>query len=177
VNDQIIPNEQRKVSVSLGIGIFFLPLIFSWFTLRTGYSKVAKIVSFTWLGFTLIFAIAAPKISTPSSATNGTTQAGISNSELPPAYIEIKREVDPVPFDAHLDVVIVPTSTTPEGIRAALQAVHDAYWDRTCEGSNGKRIHRFTAIAYRSQDDAKKFGVAIGNCNRTFTDKAPDISL
>ncbi|MEN9911688.1 MAG: hypothetical protein RI956_132 [Pseudomonadota bacterium] len=33
----------------LGIGIFFIPVIFSWFTLRKGYSTLAKILSFVWL--------------------------------------------------------------------------------------------------------------------------------
>lgn len=39
----------RSVSVLLGIGIFFLPYIFAWFTLREGYSTTARAVSFLWL--------------------------------------------------------------------------------------------------------------------------------
>lgn len=39
----------RKVSVLLGIGILFIPYIFSWFTLRKGYSNLARIVSMLWL--------------------------------------------------------------------------------------------------------------------------------
>lgn len=39
----------RKVSVLLGIGILFIPYIFSWFTLRKGYSNLARIVSMVWL--------------------------------------------------------------------------------------------------------------------------------
>ncbi|RSO57713.1 hypothetical protein EA756_09540 [Acinetobacter lactucae] len=41
--------EPRKVSIPLAIGIFIAPIIFAWFTLRKGYSKTAKIVSFAWL--------------------------------------------------------------------------------------------------------------------------------
>lgn len=40
---------QRKVSLLLGFGIFFLPFIFAWFTLQQGYSTVARAVSFIWL--------------------------------------------------------------------------------------------------------------------------------
>ena len=41
----------RKVTIPLGIGIFLMPYIFSWFTLRKGYSKTAKAVSLAWLSF------------------------------------------------------------------------------------------------------------------------------
>lgn len=44
----------RKVSILLGIGIFLMPYIFAWFTLREGYSKLARFISFGWLLF-LIF--------------------------------------------------------------------------------------------------------------------------
>lgn len=43
---------QRKVGVPLIVGIVFLPLLFSWFLLRPGYSKRARLVAFGWL-FTL----------------------------------------------------------------------------------------------------------------------------
>lgn len=52
--------EQKKVSLLLGLGIFFFPIIFAWFTLKKGYSTLAKAVSFAWLGLTLIAAFAMP---------------------------------------------------------------------------------------------------------------------
>lgn len=42
-------SEKRSVSILLGVGIFFIPVIFSWFTLRKGYSVLARVLSFTWL--------------------------------------------------------------------------------------------------------------------------------
>lgn len=50
----------RKVSILLGIGIFVMPYIFSWFTLREGYSKLAKIISFTWLAVLIAMPFIAP---------------------------------------------------------------------------------------------------------------------
>jgi len=47
--------EQRKVSRGLGIGIFLIPLVFSWFTLRKGHSSLARIVSLAWLVVTMGF--------------------------------------------------------------------------------------------------------------------------
>lgn len=42
---------ERKVSILLGIGIFLMPYIFAWFTLREGYSKSARFISFGWFVF------------------------------------------------------------------------------------------------------------------------------
>lgn len=46
--------EKKTVSIPLGLGIFFLPIIFSWFTLQKGYSTIAKLVSFGWLTLIII---------------------------------------------------------------------------------------------------------------------------
>lgn len=54
---------RRKVGISLGIGIFLLPIVFAWFTLRQGYSTTARVVSLLWLGLSslvwLVFWIGA----------------------------------------------------------------------------------------------------------------------
>lgn len=52
----------KKVGFGLGVGIAFLPYVFSWFTLQKGYSKAARIVSFVWLGVSLT-ALAVSEIS------------------------------------------------------------------------------------------------------------------
>ena len=56
----IKPSEnpsERKVGFLLGLGIFLLPYIFSWFVLRKGYSVLARVISFAWLGFVILIAI------------------------------------------------------------------------------------------------------------------------
>lgn len=40
---------QKPVSILLGIGIFLFPIIFSWFTLKQGYSTVSRIISILWM--------------------------------------------------------------------------------------------------------------------------------
>lgn len=54
--------KNKKVSVSLAIGIFLIPLIFAWFTLRRGYANSARIISFGWLitGFMLLAILPSP---------------------------------------------------------------------------------------------------------------------
>lgn len=48
---------ERKASLRLIIGIVLLPIVFSWFTLKTGYSKQIRVISFSWLIFFLVFAV------------------------------------------------------------------------------------------------------------------------
>lgn len=50
-----MPNYQRKMSPLLFIGILLMPYFFVWFTLRDGYSKTARYISFIWLFF-VVFA-------------------------------------------------------------------------------------------------------------------------
>lgn len=57
--------EDRKISLLLGIGIFFIPYIFSWFTLEVGYSRLARVISFAWM-----LAIIALMISDVDSGNN-----------------------------------------------------------------------------------------------------------
>jgi hypothetical protein len=44
----------EKISLMLCIGIFFMPYIFSWFTLNGRYGKKAKVISFIWMAFVLL---------------------------------------------------------------------------------------------------------------------------
>ena len=39
----------REVSILLGLGIFFIPYIFSWFILRQGHTTLARVISFGWM--------------------------------------------------------------------------------------------------------------------------------
>lgn len=48
-NYEIGGNLKRNVGFFLGIGILFMPFIFSWFLLRSGYSKFSRFIGFIWL--------------------------------------------------------------------------------------------------------------------------------
>lgn len=47
IND--IDPTQKQVIFMLGIGIFLLPIIFAWFTLRQCYSTVSRAISMVWM--------------------------------------------------------------------------------------------------------------------------------
>jgi Ca2+/Na+ antiporter len=50
--------KKRKVGFLFGAGILFFPIIFSWFTLRNGYSTKLRAVSLAWLSFVVLFLLA-----------------------------------------------------------------------------------------------------------------------
>ena len=78
---------QAVLNVLLIIGIVFLPFIFAWFTLRKGHSKLARIVSFTWMALSLILMAFEDKEDTDeaevqvASAQNSVETQEISKSD------------------------------------------------------------------------------------------------
>ncbi|NUE95417.1 DUF4236 domain-containing protein [Gilliamella sp. ESL0232] len=46
--------QHQSLSILLIIGIIFFPCIFAWFTLKKGYSKTARIISFAWMVLSII---------------------------------------------------------------------------------------------------------------------------
>jgi len=61
-------SEVRAVTPLLGIGIFVMPFIFSWFTLRKSHTTKAKVIAFGWLLLTLLIGF-----SNPSKNSNANT--------------------------------------------------------------------------------------------------------
>ncbi|MFA0609498.1 WYL domain-containing protein [Vibrio sp. 10N.222.49.B4] len=51
----------KSVSVKLRLGIVLLPLIFSWFTLKKGYSTLSRVISFAWLFLTVAVSASGDK--------------------------------------------------------------------------------------------------------------------
>jgi hypothetical protein len=49
IKPQAKATPEKKITLLLFIGILFIPLIFSWFTLRKGHSTLSRCISFGWL--------------------------------------------------------------------------------------------------------------------------------
>ncbi|ABV68110.1 hypothetical protein Abu_1874 [Aliarcobacter butzleri RM4018] len=56
------------------IGVIFMPYIFAWFTLKKGFSKTSRIISFVWLVLLLIGFINSPKNDQNTNTTNTTQE-------------------------------------------------------------------------------------------------------
>lgn len=82
--------EQRKLSILLIIGIISIPLIFSWFTLRKGYSKKARIISFGYLALSFILlTLLLPVSKNPTPAQM--EKKPLVSSEVQPVVKELPR--------------------------------------------------------------------------------------
>jgi hypothetical protein len=49
--------EKRSVGFWLGLGIVFMPYLFSWITLKEGFSWLSRITSLGWLAFLVVIAV------------------------------------------------------------------------------------------------------------------------
>ncbi|MBO9552206.1 hypothetical protein [Pseudomonas sp.] len=55
----VVAQRKRSVEFLLGLGVFFIPVIFSWFLLRKGHSTIARILGFAWLAAGLLILVPA----------------------------------------------------------------------------------------------------------------------
>lgn len=76
----------REVSLLLGLGILFMPLVFAWFTLRKGYSTKAKVVTFLWLFFTTLPLLRLSEIKSPNVALDKTVSIKESCLEVSKSF-------------------------------------------------------------------------------------------
>lgn len=78
------PKKTRSVSTLLGIGIFLLPIVFAWFTLREGHTNKAKVISFAWLAITFFAAFIEDDSNDvfTTSSTSAITQEEITHVRI-----------------------------------------------------------------------------------------------
>ena len=81
-------NEEKTVGFGLGFGIFLLPPIFSWFTLRKGHTATSRIISFTYLGLVAVWIVIG------ASLMAGANSQPMAQSESPEAAMlsQVKPE-------------------------------------------------------------------------------------
>ncbi len=89
------PAPSQRVSILLGIGIFFMPYIFAWFTLRKGYSTQARAISLGWAGFVILvnFIGIATNPGRPSSSSGNSSSI---TANVNTAQIEMQKAANAV---------------------------------------------------------------------------------
>ena len=105
----------RKVGIGLGIGIFLAPYIFAWFTLRSGYSAIARAVSFIWLAVIVVYSL---------------ERAGGLPPPTPEAFTE-SHEIAPTIF-----AVLIPAASAPDQVEVSAR--------KLCEGATRCTVLGFT---------------------------------
>jgi hypothetical protein len=120
INDGSHP--KRKVTKRIIFGIVFIPYIFSWFLLKKGYSRKARLFGFVWLALcvlSLAIGLSAP----PVAASDGRqTQAAITaparqgaspekSGPAAPASSPMVTNTSPVHAPANVGAEFVPLAT------------------------------------------------------------------
>ena len=73
---------KRVVSFPLGVGILFIPFVFSWITLKKGYSTFARFISLSWMVLAIIF-LSVSDFDSTSSPTQNTYSANQAQTYQP----------------------------------------------------------------------------------------------
>jgi hypothetical protein len=94
--------KKRHVGVLLFLGILFVPVLFSWFLLRSGHSNTARLLGFVWFAVTLAIAVSAQR-SAPAevhgaSATSSSTAPLSGSANTLPSGTPVAGSAKEIPI-------------------------------------------------------------------------------
>lgn len=158
-------SAKRKVGFMLGLGIFFLPIVFAWFLLRDGHTKRARIIGFVWLALACLVAInrsnEAPQT---ESTTSNTTSAETDSAKPQQSTLEqIFGDFPACDSDQAAETIIAAMEDAPLGrvyglsiikIRGANQ-VSSTATEMKCAGTAVLNNGEEKSIAYRFYKDGE----------------------
>lgn len=81
---------KRSVGFLLGVGIFFFPYVFGWFTLRSGHSTLSRVLSFGWMLLIVGSILAQPSSKAP--AADRVAATGVAPATPEPVAPEMLEE-------------------------------------------------------------------------------------
>lgn len=155
LQSQTQAEQTRKVGFALGIGIFFIPFIFAWFTLRKGHSDVSRALSFGWLFLAFISAVLPQQSLKPPTAatTTTTTTAQQPKTDYSQAIASLRSKVQSLDPNGTIvssiqtgdreqwAVIVVTTQWhyTPKGARLELTKGFQTAW-ASYTGNGNARI-------------------------------------
>ena len=124
------PNASASKGISTGvkIGIFFLPPIFAWFTLKKGVSTTTRVVAFVWMAIYFGVLMNDNGKGVPEddaqAVTEATTCQGLSSH-----VIELSKEKGG-PFKVEMLKMYDIEEVSPAGEGRVLDCTADIKWDR-----------------------------------------------
>lgn len=119
--NELPPEDKRTISIKLMTGIVIAPIIFSWFTLKKGYSTTARVLSFVWLLLTLIVVFSGESKNAPEQATPAQTEAA-QPSELS-ADVKPPAPAEPAPVEPAKPVPAVTFGLTPDAFKTKFNRI------------------------------------------------------
>ena len=110
---------KRGVGAALGIGILLLPIVFAWFTLRKGYSALARGMSLGWMALITVIAVAIPNsnsdnalptgdeiVADAAPEAEGTISDGAEQQSQEPATVKLSGDSLKAKMKHHAECVI-----------------------------------------------------------------------
>ena len=81
-------NEEQGLSTKLKVGIFLIPFVFAWFTLKNGVSTQARVISFVWM-FIVLGSAGNSQSENPArqSASNSSASAKVEIMQVNPSSL------------------------------------------------------------------------------------------
>ena len=158
VRDSAAPEQPKQpVSIALGLGILFMPVVFIWFLFRAGYSARAQIVGCAWMGVVgvalLLGAPAGPlmKAFAPPEAVRASA----------PLVTEVKTIVDAPGGSPQLELTVGATRTVYRLLRTPVTLTNNTGSDLI--------YAEVTCLFYSA--DGKLLGNGLGNWTAVGTGK------
>lgn len=112
---------RKNVNLPLGLGILVLPIVFAWFTLREGYSKTARLVSFAWLILTILvfFVVEDPK---PTESAVEKAKVETPENITKPSAINTKEQLAQALTAIENEQKVISAAWNNEGLYPSLLA-------------------------------------------------------
>jgi hypothetical protein len=156
---QVPVQPSRRVGILLGIGILFIPYIFAWLTLRSGYRTKARAISLGWMAFVILFIIIPSEIRdsrrlsnvNAANTTIATTNSTNSSVTLQPAQanantIGLSTPVKQSPCDS-----IESELASVESDQARVEEMLDATEDFGPQAGSPKRAIYMNALKRKGE--------------------------
>ncbi len=117
------PADGVKVSALLGLGIVLMPYIFAWFTLRKGYSTMARAVAFGWMTLALLW-LGGSDHRSKTSANRSTERTDASSQEVDQQEIVLEISASQLVHDYYANEIAADQKY--KGRRYAITGIVDS---------------------------------------------------
>lgn len=169
-----IPPAHREVSAKLWIGILFVPLVFSWFTLRKGHSAQQRKLAFGWLAVALVLTAANPRNATPATGASRSLHAApsVQRQKLTPNdkhEVSSQKHGEAWPLTISAERVAcrgskgmgIAVFLDEQGKTYALNGLANSCVERPSSRCGNRQIHDITPI-WRKDPNNSELRVSIG---------------
>lgn len=132
--------ESKSVGYLLGAAIFIMPYLFSWVTLKNGYSNMVRVLSFSWMAL-FIMAIVSPS---GDNASTEVVRGDFSDQQICKAAISTIMGRLPS---------IIRIASSSGGVTYLSYIADGTKWDYRCRIQGNNAVWAAEPGRWRTEDD------------------------